>query len=179
MNKLPTALAGLVSLAFSPIASTHHGFLPYFDPDRLIRIEGTVKQIDVINPHGFLYIDSVNDAGEPVVYICELPGRTQLARMGVDHTLFTVGETIVVEGFAARRDPLGCDLGVGYFADGSSYTIRSTDDARTQFGENREIPFTPGSSRSVFGTWIRAGIWGEAGGGGPRTGEDSITLRWQ
>jgi len=171
MNKLPTTLAGLASLAFSPIASSHHGFPAHFDPDRLITIEGTVQRFDLVNPHGFLYIDSVDDAGEPVVYVCELPGRTQLARMGVDHTLFTVGETIVVEGFPARRDPLGCDFGVGYFADGSSHTIRSTENARTQFGGNREIPFTPGSSRSIFGTWIKAG----ASGRGPRTGEDSIT----
>lgn len=171
MNKLPAALAGLISLVISPVASTHHGFPAHFDPDRLIRIEGTVKQFELINPHGFLYIESVDDAGEPVVYVCELPGLIQLARRGVDQTLFTVGETIVVEGFPARRDPYGCEFGTGYFADGSTYTIRSTDDAQGQFAENREIPFTPGSSRSIFGTWIRAGL----SGSGPRTGEDSIT----
>ncbi len=171
MNKLPTALAGLASLAFSPIASTHHGFQPHFDPNRLIEIKGTVTQYELINPHGFLYIESVDDAGEPIVYVCELPGRTQLARRGADQTLFTVGETITVVGFPARRDPYGCEFGTGYFADGSSYTIRSTDDTQGQFAENREISFEPGSSRSIFGTWIRAGL----SGSGPRTGGDSIT----
>jgi len=175
MIKLPTAVAALALLAFSPIASTHHGFSAYFDSDQLIRIEGTVQQFDLINPHGFLHIDSVDDAGEPVVYVCELPGRAQASRMGIDETLFTVGETIVVVGFPARRDPLGCEVGIGYFADGSSVTIRSTENARTQFGENREIPFTPGTSRSIFGTWVRPTMWGEASGSGPRTGEDSIT----
>ena len=122
-----------------------------------------------------LYVDSVNDAGEPVVYVCDLQARTQLAGRGADQTLFTVGEPIIVEGFPARRDPYGCEFGTGYFADGSSYTMRSTDEARTQFAENQEIPFTPGTSRSIFGTWIRPGMFGDASGTGARTGEDSIT----
>jgi len=175
MKKLPVGLAGLIALAVAPWASAHHGFAAHFDPDRLIRIEGTVKQFDFINPHGLLYIDSVNDAGEPVVYFCDLQARTQLVRRGVDETLFTVGEPIIVEGFPARRDPYGCEFGTAYFADGSSYTMRSTDEARTQFAENREIPLTPGTSRSIFGKWIRPGMFGDASGRGASTGQDSIT----
>jgi len=175
MKNLLVGLAGLAALAVASWASAHHGFAAHFDSNRLIRIEGTVKQFDFINPHGLLYIDSVNDAGEPVVYVCDLQARTQLARRGVDQTLFTVGEPIIVEGFPARRDPYGCEFGTGHFADGSSYTMRSTGEARTQFAENREIPFTPGTSRSIFGTWIRPGMDGDASGVGERTGEDSIT----
>lgn len=168
-------LAALTALAASASATAHHGFAAHFDPNQLIRIEGTIKQFDFINPHGFLHIDSVNEAGEPVVYVCDLQARTQLARRGADQTLFTVGEPIIVEGFPARRDPYGCEFGTGYFADGSSYTMRSTDEARTQFAENQEIPFTPGTGRSIFGTWIRPGMFGDASGSGTRTGEDSIT----
>ena len=175
MKKLLVGLAGMTALGIAQWVSAHHGFSAHFDPDRIIRIEGTVKQFDFINPHGLLYIDSVNDAGEPVVYLCDLQARTQLARRGVDESLFTVGEPIIVEGFPARRDPYGCEFGTGYFADGSSFTMRSIDEARTQFAENREIPPTTGTSRSIFGTWIRPGMFGDASGRGARTGEDSIT----
>ena len=157
------------------MASAHHGFSAHFDPDNIIRIEGRVKQFDFINPHGRLYIDSVNAAGEPVVYACDLQARTQLVRRGVDDSLFTVGEPIVVEGFQARRDPLGCEFGVGYFADGSSFTMRSTDEARTQFAMNQRIPMEADAARTIFGTWIRPGMIGDASGRGPRTGLDSIT----
>jgi hypothetical protein len=112
----------------------------------VIRIEGTVKRFDFINPHVFLYIDSVDEAGEPVVYKCDLQAAVQLTRRGVDTTLFTVGEPIVVEGFPARRDPYGCEYGTGYFADSSSFTMRSTDEARTQFAGNRETRLAPGSA---------------------------------
>lgn len=175
MKVLLAAVAGLMSLALSSPAFAHHGFAAHYDPDRVIRIEGTVKRFDFINPHGFLFIDSVNEAGESVVYKCDLQAAVQLVRRGVDATLFTVGEAIVVEGFPARRDPYGCEYGTGYFADGSSFTMRSTDEAQTQFAANRETRLAPGSSRSIFGTWIRPGMFGDASGRGPTTGTDSIT----
>jgi len=168
-------LAGLLSIALSSAAIAHHGFAAHYDPDRVIRIEGTVKQYDFINPHGLLFIDAVNEAGEAVVYKCDLQAAAQLVRRGVDDTLFTVGDPIVVEGYPARRDPYGCEFGTGYFADGSSFTMRSSDEARTQFAANRETRVAPGSSRSIFGKWIRPGMFGDASGRGPRTGEDSIT----
>ena len=175
MCRLTVLLTALSTILISHQSLAHHGFAAHFNPNQIIRIEGTVKQFDFINPHGLLYIDSVNEAGEPVVYLCDLQARTQLTRRGVDQTLFTVGEPIIVEGFPARRDPYGCEFGTGYFVDGSSYTMRSTDEARTQFAENREIPLIPGTSRSIFGNWIRPGMFGDASGRGTSTGQDSIT----
>ena len=175
MQESLAGVAGLMLLALSSAAFAHHGFAAHYDPDRVIRIEGTVKRFDFINPHGLLFIDSVNEAGEPVVYKCDLQAAVQLVRRGVDATLFTVGDAIIVEGYPARRDPYGCEFGTGYFADGSSFTMRSTDEARTQFAANRETRLAPGSTRSIFGTWIRPGMFGDASGRGPTTGMDSIT----
>jgi len=168
----------IVSLTFStcvPMASAHHGFAAHFYPDRLLTIEGTVKKFDFINPHSVLHIDSVNESGEPVVYVCDLQARSQLIRHGADETLFRVGDPIVVVGFAARRDPLRCEFGTGYFADGSSFTMRSTKGARSQFPENRAAPLAAGAERTIFGVWIRPGMFGDAGGIGKNTGQDSIT----
>lgn len=156
-------------------ASAHHGFGPHFDRNKVVRIEGTVKRFDFINPHGFLYIDTTDDAGEPMVYICELQARTQLIRKGADETLFTVGESIVVEGFAARRHENQCEFGVAWFADGSSFMMRSIDEARSQFADNDAAPLPEGAERTIFGTWIRPGMFGDDSGRGPRMGDDSIT----
>jgi hypothetical protein len=181
MLRLLTVAFGLILATVTPLAGAHHGFAAHFDPDQPIRIEGTVKQFDFINPHGFLHIDTVNEAGEPVVYVCDLQARTQLARRGVDETLFTVGEPIIVEGYQARRDPYGCEFGRGTFTDGSSFTMRSVDEARTQFAANLAPPLALGTSRSVFGDWIRPGMFGEASGRSRRIsgGEESITAAGQ
>jgi hypothetical protein len=162
-----------------PVASAHHGFGPHFFQDRLIRIEGTIKQFDFINPHSFLYIDSVDDAGEPVVYVCDMQARTQLVRRGVGKDMFKVGEKIVVDGFPARRNPLGCEFGKAYFADGSEFTGRSIDKARTQFAEDVTVPFEDDDNRTIFGTWIRPGMDGDMSGSRPYFGFDSVTAAGQ
>ncbi len=113
MHKSSTLVVSLLIAFIAPVAVAHHGFAAHFDPDNVVRIEGTVKRFDFINPHGYLYIDSVDAAGEPVVYVCELQARNQLIRKGADKTLFTIGEAIIVEGFASRRDPLRCEFGIG------------------------------------------------------------------
>jgi hypothetical protein len=161
---------------FVPSASAHHGFSLHFDPDKLIRIEGTVKRFNFINPHGQLFIETVNDADETVTYICELQARTQLIRHGADKTLFTVGETIVVMGFESRVDPLRCEFAVSYFADGSSFEMRTVEQGRSQFAANQPAVLAPGEQRSIFGTWIRPGMYGDDSGRGPRSGNDSITV---
>ncbi len=107
MRNVVLTVSGLTLTALGPLAEAHHGFATHYDPDNIITIEGTIKQFDFVNPHAVLYIDSTNEAGEPVVYICALQARTQLVRRGADETLFTVGDSIRVDGFQARRDPLG------------------------------------------------------------------------
>ena len=175
MRKISLRILCLCLGAYAPGASAHHGFSAHFDPDKLIRIEGTVKRFDFINPHGHLFIEASNAAGETVVYDCELQARSQLLRHGADKTLFTVGETIVVMGFEARRDPLRCEFAVGYFADGSSFEMRSLDQARSQFADNQPAELAPGEERTIFGVWIRPGMYGDDSGRGRRSGDDSIT----
>jgi len=175
MKNSLTLFLALMFVSFIPAASAHHGFSAHFDPDKVVRIEGTVKRFDFRNPHGYLYIDTIDNAGEPVVWVCDLQSRSQLIRKGANETLFTAGESIVVEGFAARRDPHRCEFGVGYFADGSSFVMRSIDEASTQFADNEAEALPEGTARTIFGTWIRPGLSDEASGRGRVTGNDSIT----
>ena len=171
-----------VGLAFAsvvPVAGAHHGFAPHFDQSRLIRIEGTIKQFDFINPHSFLHIETVNDAGETVVYVCDMQAKTQLVRRGMDENMFKVGKKIIIDGFPARRNPLGCEFGQGYFEDGSTYTMRSIDKARTQFAKDVIVPLEEDDNRTIFGTWIRPGMDGDMSGVGEYYGFDSITPEGQ
>lgn len=178
MQKYLSIAGSLIFAASIPAAYAHHGFAVHYDPDRYITIEGTVRQFDFVNPHAVLYVDSTNEAGEAVVYVCALQARTQLVRRGVSDDLFTIGDPIRVDGFAARRDPYGCEFGTSYFADGSSFTMRSRE-GRTVFAENREAPAQAPQNRSLFGNWIRPTLYGPAGGGGMSVGLDSITTAGQ
>jgi hypothetical protein len=178
MRRSALTISGLALTALAPLAIAHHGFAAHYYPDQYITIEGTVKQFDFVNPHAILYIDSTNDSGEPVVYVCALQARTQLVRRGVSDDLFAVGDPIRVDGFAARRDPYGCEFGTSYFADGSSFTMRSQE-GRTVFADNEPRPVQAGGSGSIFGNWIRPTLYGPAGGGSMGSGVDSITIAGQ
>ena len=167
-----TIFAAMAVLSSASQVDAHHGFTAHFDPENIIRIEGTLKEFRFINPHSYIRIDTFDASGTPIVYTCDLQAKTQLIRRGVDERLFTVGEPIVVEGFQARRDPLGCEFGVGHFADGSSFTMRSLDRASTLFASDIEV--TP-ENTTIFGNWIRAGMTGDASGRGQSSGYDSIT----
>lgn len=173
MPTVTQRVIGLSLVLFTSLANAHHGFAAHYDPEKIIRIKGTVKQFDFVNPHAVLYIEGTNESDEAVVYVCALQARTQLVRRGADETLFTVGESITVEGFAARRDPLGCEFGTGQFEDGSIFTMRSRV-GETIFAENRAPPSPAGATGSVFGNWIRPTLSG-GGGMGRSTGQDSIT----
>jgi hypothetical protein len=180
MRKPLMIATGVFLATAAPLSGAHHGFATHYYPDQYITIEGTVKQFDFVNPHAILYIDGTNDAGEPVVYTCALQARTQLVRRGVSDDLFTVGAPIRVDGFAARRDPYGCEFGTSYFTDGSSFTMRSQE-GRTVFAENeaRPVPTSASGTGSIFGNWIRPTLYGPAGGGSMGSGQDSITAAGQ
>ncbi len=172
------AFVGFFVLLSSPVAA-HHGFAAHFDPDDRIRLEGTVTGFEFINPHSFLHLEVVDDSGEKQDYVCDLQARTQMVRHGYDETLFTVGESIVVEGFRGRRNPYNCEFAVAYFSDGSSYMLRTPDSARSQFAANEEIKDKTGSAEDIFGTWIRVGMYGDESGRGPSSGYDSLTSAGQ
>ena len=137
-------------LAASPLLA-HHGFTPHYDPDRPVRIEGTVARFDFRNPHALLYIETLNPAGETVLWTCEMQGRGQLVRKGVTQDTFRPGDAVVVEGVAARRDPLGCEFGVSRHADGTVFVGRALNDRRTVFN----LDIAAEDPRTITGNWIR------------------------
>lgn len=159
-------------LLHTSLAKAHHGFSAHYDRAKVVRIEGTIKQFKFMNPHSLLYIDTLNEEGETITYLCDLQAKTQMLRHGIDEARFAVGDRIVVDGFQARRDPLQCEYAIGYFTDGTSFKLRDLGSARSEFFDNT-APVT--DNKSVIGNWMRVGMFGEKGGIGPSSGMDSIT----
>jgi len=110
-----------------------------------------VQRFDFVNPHALLYVETMDDAGQAVVWTCEMQSRGQLARKGVTEESFRPGEAIVVEGVAARRDPHRCEFGVSVHADGTRVVGRTLDQRRTVF----ELDLSEENPGTVVGNWIR------------------------
>ena len=144
-------IAGILLVVLSASVDAHHGFAVHYDPNSPVRIEGTVVSFDFRNPHSSLTIEARDEAGATVLWTCEMASRGQLSRRGVTEDSFQPGEAIVVEGVAARRDPLGCEFGASTHADGRVFVGRTLDNRQTQFN----LHFAGDNPGTVTGNWIR------------------------
>ena len=78
---LALAAAGFM-LAGQPV-SAHHAFAAEFDINKPIRLEGTLRDWEMINPHSWFHIDVEDEDGEIVTWMIEGGSPNQLIRMGV------------------------------------------------------------------------------------------------
>ncbi len=142
-------LAATLLLFSTSVAMAHHGFAPHYDPEQYITVEGVITDIEFVNPHSFVYIETTDDTGDTVVRWCEMQSRTQLERKGITEDSFALGGRISVGGFQARRDPLGCEFGDGDLPNGASLTLRN------RIGQSQYLARVVESESGVFGTWHR------------------------
>jgi len=77
-------------------------FLRLFDQSKVLYLSGTVKQLELVNPHAWLNI-VVNDKGEPSTWSFEGGSVPQLLRLGWSKDSFKAGDEIEV-GFRPMRD---------------------------------------------------------------------------
>lgn len=103
---LQAALVAAASLA-AAAAAAHHGF-GRFDPSREIEVEGTLTGLDFVNPHSYVYFDTVGPDGDFLQMQCEMRAATVLRRSGWSPDLFVEGANIVVTGRPHRDDPSYC-----------------------------------------------------------------------
>ena len=148
---------GISCALLASLTLAHHGWAPHYDGNAHVTVTGVITSFEFVNPHAFVYLDVVNEAGETETHWCEMQSRTQLQRRGIGEEQFRVGSTITIEGFRSRRDPTGCEFGTGHFHDGTVLTLRQSD-GQAVYG----APLTEGDS-SIVGTWYPEVFLAEAG----------------
>jgi hypothetical protein len=122
---LAVVTAGFLVL---PLAA-HHSHGNYTDAFR--DIEGTVREVHLVNPHSWIYLD-VKSAGGPVqVWALEATNRVSLERMGIMPGTLKRGEAIKVRCHPLRDGSRACLLGFVKTSDG---TVKDWD------GTNLPLP---------------------------------------
>ena len=105
----------LMVLAFPVSAHHSHGLYA----DAFTDLQGEVKEIHVLVPHSFVYIEVKPAKGEPQLWSLEGTSRTGLERVGVTKDFLKVGDTIKVRCHVLRDGTNGCLLGFLKMKDGS------------------------------------------------------------
>jgi Family of unknown function (DUF6152) len=93
-------------LLATPAAFAHHSFQAEYDQSKPLTLVGKVTKVLADNPHGWIYLDAMNDQGKVVNWALELPPPNVLQRNGFDRsiyqTLMTSGEEVTVKAYAAK-----------------------------------------------------------------------------
>ena len=112
---LGVAVIGVVLSTWSLAA--HHSHGAYVDT--FMDVQGVVKEVHLVVPHSWVYIEVKTPKGEPEVWALEATGRTGLERVGVTATTVAVGDTIKARCHRLRDGSNGCLLGFLKAKDGT------------------------------------------------------------
>ena len=102
MNSRGRALlsGGLLGLAIPAYA--HHSFVAHYVEDSMVTVEGTVIEFQFRNPHSFVYIENMNDAGEIQRWALEMHNTVRMTKMGYTKESIKFGDRITAKGNPAR-----------------------------------------------------------------------------
>ena len=112
---LSVAVIGEVLSTWSLAA--HHSHGAYVDT--FMDVQGVVKEVHLVVPHSWVYIEVKTPEGEPEVWALEATGRTGLERVGVTATTVAVGDTVKARCHRLRDGSNGCLLGFLKAKDGT------------------------------------------------------------
>jgi hypothetical protein len=107
------ALAGMLTQP----ARAHHSHGNYVET--FTDIEGVVKEVHLVNPHSWIYIEVKGPDGRLLRWSLEASSRNALERIGVTHEYIKAGDTIKVRCHPLRDGSRGCLLGFIKGRDGS------------------------------------------------------------
>jgi len=147
---------GTAACALSLVATTaaaHHGF-GRFDRTAEVTFEGVITGIDFVNPHAYLYFDSVGPDGATIAMRCEMRAATLMRRSGWSEEMFVAGAPAKVFGFAHRDDPASC-----YLEDitiGDALELNRNDQLVTEAVDVSTRPMRlPSGEPNISGDWAQ------------------------
>ena len=87
---------------FAAVAEAHHSFAGTYRDDETIRLEGTIVQFSIRNPHSFINFQVTDENGNKVLWGGEWGSVTALSEGGINRFTLKPGEHIIVEGSPPR-----------------------------------------------------------------------------
>ena len=144
----------LLALLNASPAMAHHGF-GRFDPTTEIQLEGTLTDLEFVNPHSYVYFETVAPDGTVRVMGCEMRAATVLRRSGWSSELFIEGAHVVVNGNPHRDDPSSCyveTLAIGEAPTLERYQQLNEDDSSER--AERVLRLSDGTP-NISGDWAQ------------------------
>lgn len=110
-------LAAVCAVAFALPVWAHHSHGNY--ADTFTDIAGVVKELHLVNPHSWVYVEVKDAQGELQMWALEATGRVALQRIGVTPDYVKPGDTVKARCHRLRDGSNGCLLGFLKAKDGT------------------------------------------------------------
>jgi hypothetical protein len=102
------AVLGILSCPASLWAHHSHG---NYSRSEWLHLEGTVKQVNWMNPHSWIYLEVTDAAGQPAIWALEGASVVTLRRNGWAPDSIEAGDRLSVRCHALKDGSRGCLLG--------------------------------------------------------------------
>lgn len=73
----------------------HHS-VAMFDQEQVITIDGVMKELQMVRPHGWFHITATDDAGRAMQWSFEMQGVRRLEPPGFEPSMFEPGTAVTV-----------------------------------------------------------------------------------
>ncbi len=115
--KLVIGVALICAVTFALPAWPHHSHGNY--EDTFMDIEGVVKEVHLVVPHSWIYMEVKDAKGETQMWALEATGRMGLQRIGVTADYVKPGDNVRARCHRLRDGSNGCLLGFLKAKDGT------------------------------------------------------------
>jgi hypothetical protein len=115
--KLGLGLVAICAVAVALPAWAHHSHGNY--TDTFMDVEGVVKEVHLVVPHSWVYLEVKDPKGEPQMWALEATGRGGLQKIGVTADYLKPGDTVKARCHRLRDGSNGCLLGFLKAKDGT------------------------------------------------------------
>jgi hypothetical protein len=115
--RVTAGLAAMCAVLTTAAISAHHSHGQYEETFR--DVAGVVKEVHLLTPHSWVYIEVKNAAGATELWALEATSRPGLERAGVTRDYLKTGDTIKARCHPLRDKSNGCLLGFLKAADGT------------------------------------------------------------
>ena len=99
----------LLCAAWIATATAHHSHVNY--TDTFIDLQCTLKEVHLLNPHSWVYLDVRNASGQPQTWAIEATNKIGLERIGVTADTIKPGDSVKVRCHPLRDGSRGCLFG--------------------------------------------------------------------
>jgi len=100
--KIAAVLAGCSLLVASLPLMAHHAFAAEFDVNQPLKLTGTLKKWEMINPHSWFHIQVKGADGKVVDWMIEGGSPSALIREGVTKETVPIGTVLIIDAYRAK-----------------------------------------------------------------------------